>query len=245
MTLTLPRIQPRRRAPVKTAARLLIVLAFFATLAPLRAHAQLPVVDDRMVSHNGVQTGQQVLESIHESQKVDVFLRLLLKVTGYEGRDLDGAVAELEAILAAADVLGYTRPDLEARFEATFPGYADRVNWAEHHAARLRQIHSTYRAVLLSLQEQQRRWPEDLDALEGLRRRVTGTVRLGDPDGEGSKQTMMEVRAAARLLGQEETMMIRQALLNRALMRTLALSNAAHLRGTRAATLERMLGAEE
>jgi hypothetical protein len=220
-------------------------MAFFATLAPFRADAQLPVVDDRMVSHNGVQTGQQVLESIHESQKVDVFLRLLLKVTGYDGRDLDGAVAELKAILAAADVLGYTRPDLGARIEATFPGYADRVNWAEHHAARIRGVHSSYRAVLLSLQAQQQRWHEDLDALDDLRRRITGTIRLGHPDGEGSKQTMMEVRAAARLMGQEETMMIRQALMNRALIRTLALSQAAHLRGNRAATLERMLGASE
>lgn len=218
------------------------VVAFTVVAFTVPARAQIPVIDTKMVEHNTLQTGQQILENIHEDEKIDFFIRLLLKLSSYDWRDLDGAVAGLEALMDAAEVLGYTRSDLVAVIEEVFPGYENHVNWAEHHTDRIRHIQSSYRAVLLSLQEQERRWDEGLDALGDLRLKITGTITLGHPDGEGSRQTMMEIRAAARLIGQEETMLIRQALMNRALIRNLQLSNATHWRGHQAATLERMLG---
>lgn len=237
---------PRKNAQFGRTVRAFLLTAFLiASHSPPTVHAQVPVVDNQMAAYNSIQTGQQIIEKDHENKKVDVLLRLLLKMTAYDGRDLDGAVAELEAILDAADVLGYTRADLASRLEETFPGYADHVDWAAHHTARIQRAHSTYRAVLLSMREQQRRWEGDLEALDALRDNATSTIQLGHPGGEGSQQTMMEVRAAARLLGQEEAMMIRHALMNRALIRNLRLANAAHLRGHRAATLERMLGVDE
>jgi hypothetical protein len=221
---------------------ILLLAAVHLVANPDSVSAQVPVLDERMVEHNIVQTAQQVLEGAHEDQMVDFFLYLRTKLSYYDWRDLDGVIRALDELLADGHAITYIREDLGPLLDETFPGYHDHVDWARHHTERLGQLQATYRAVLLSLQEQEQRWNESLNGLQTLRDAITGSVSPGNSDGEGARQTMMELRAAARAIGQEENMLIRQALLNRSLARNLQLADAAHRRGNEAATLERMLG---
>jgi hypothetical protein len=248
-TTTNARPKSRRRSLVRRLrgshswrglATAVVLVALSAAGAP--AAAQIPVIDDGMVSRNAAQSAQQVVEGEHEEVMIDYFLRLLLKLASYDWRDLDEAAAAVEAIMGAGDVLGYSQDDIVALFEETFPGYEDVLGWAAHHEERLRRTASSYEAILLSLREQHGRWEDDLGELGSLKLKVTATIQLGNPDGEGSKQTMMEVRAAARLFAQEETVLIRQAMMNRTLIRNLELADKANRRGHTAATIERMLG---
>lgn len=209
------------------------------------ARAQVPVIDEGMIQHNAAQSVQQVAEGLHENDKIDYFLRLLVKLSAYDWRSFDDMVLALEDVMEAGDAMGYSRDDFVELFEETFLGYEDYANWAEHHDVRIRRVASSFEAALLSLAEQHERWEDDLGQLESLQLKVLTTISLGDPNGEGSKQTMMEIRAAARLFAQEEMMLIRQAMMNRNLIRNLSLGTAAHRRGHAAAAVERMLGTED
>ena len=229
----------------RLAAVVLVVLVGCVSGQGIQARAQLPVIDEGMLQHNLMQTSQQILERTHEIEKAAFYLRLLVTSGAYEGRDLSSLAPSLAAVMEGEDVRGYTTDDLATLIEETFPGYENRANWAEHHQRRLESLARSYQAVLLSLQWQHTSRETEVNALEKLRLEITRSITPGHPNGEGSTQTMMEIRAAARLTSQEETVLIRQALLNRALMRNLELSNAAHTRGNAAATLERMLGVKE
>lgn len=221
---------------------MIFLIGAFLAAHPDKTRAQVPVIDERMMEHNIMQTAQQVLEGVHEDEAVAFFLQLRRKLSDYDWRDLEGVVRALEDIMRDSRGITYSDPELPAVLDASFPGYHDHADWAEHHAERVERLQATYRAVLLSMREQEQRWEESLNGLETLRRAITGSVSPDHPDGEGARQTMMELRAASRAIGQEETLLIRQALLNRSLIRNLQLADAAHRRGNEAATLERMLG---
>lgn len=206
-----------------------LVAAMF--LAPPALAQSLIVLDEGMVARNAAQTALLGTERYVEDTLVDEWIRLLTKLAAYDGRDLDGLLDELDALMGAGVALGYDRPDLILRYGERFRGYAAPADPLQEQRERARDLLGTYRSGLRLAAAQLRRYAADLDRLQRYKLELVWQGRQGT----------LDVGAQARLFAAEEAMLFRELMMTRSLVRTLGAADRADRQAEAAAVLERGL----
>jgi len=244
-----------RRIMKATQVRLLkgLSVAFFVLLPALPgpAHGQYPVGDDLMAERNRETLMRHAFEQLMEHYAILDFTREMMRGlpdSEFEWRDAGELAIAVERVMSEPSVLGYTREDLHILFEEVYPGFAPVADWGVQQEGRLRQVLATHRAVLLSLAHDQQRWAAQQERLLRLRRRIEGVGRDWEsfvtpflPD-VAPRQKLMELRANAKALAQQEAVLLREALLGRSLLFTLQNAAGPDAKARRLALTERAVG---
>jgi hypothetical protein len=204
-----------------------------------------------MVQKNQKTIAYHAFEQFVERHAILDFTRQMMKAlqdTGFEWRDASELAALVETLMSEADVLGYTREDLRLLIEEAYPGFRPVADWGAQQEARARQVLGTHRAVLLSLAKDQERWDAQQDRLHRLKNRIDGVgerwgsiVTFPLPD-VAPRQKLMELRANARALAQQEALLLREAMLGRSLLYNLQNATGPDAKARELALTERAIG---
>lgn len=238
-------------------ARLLVSLAFSALLfvAPALpvtpAYGQYPVRDGLMADRNRETLARHTFEQLVERYAILGFTEDMMErlpAGAFEWRDASELAALVETLMSDADVLGYTRGDLRILIEEVYPGFGPVADWGAQQKDRARQVLGTHRAVLLSLAQDQERWDAQQDRLHRLKNRIDGVgerwgsiVTFPLPD-VAPRQKLMELRANARALAQQEALLLREAMLGRSLLYNLQNATGPDAKARQLALTERAVG---
>jgi len=171
-----------------------------------------------------------------------------LPAGAFEWRDAAELAALVETLMSEADVLGYTRGDLQLLIEEAYPGFAPVADWATHQKDRARQVLGTHRAVLLALAHDQEQWADQQERLLRLKNRIDG---VGESWGSvvtpllpdvAPRQKLMELRANARAFAQQEALLLREAMLGHSLLYHLQNASGPDAKARQLALTERAIG---
>lgn len=231
---------------------LLVVLALIPFLIDTQvARGQYPVQDDRMVQQNRETLARHTFEQFVERFAVLDFTREMMKqlpASEFEWRDAYVLATLVETVMSEADVLGYTREDLQLLIEEAYPGFRPVADWATHQEGRARQLLGTHRAVLLALAHDQEQWADQQERLLRLKARIDGA---GESWGSilapflpdvAPRQRLMELRANARAFAQQEALLLREAMLGRSLLYHLQNASGPDAKARQLALTERAIG---
>jgi P-type conjugative transfer protein TrbJ len=162
-------------------------------LAPPPAQAQLPVTD---IAHIAVTTWAEILrysqmaysiinelESLYNQyQQIKNQIQALEKLSVHNWRDIGPLYHQLDGILNEAESLTYVVDDLEAKFEAAFPGTQAFLNFPEEHRANVTQTLQTLRLNMMSLKQIS---DDSRGSLQTL-----GSLQLDVERSQGHEQTL-------------------------------------------------------
>ena len=214
-------------------------------------YGQYPVQDDAMVQKNQETLARHAFEQLVERFAILDFTREMMKhlqASEFEWRDAQELAIAVEALMSEPTVLSYTRDDIQLLFEEAYPGFRPVADWAGQQEAHARQVLGTHRAILLLLAEDQERWDAQQERLRRLKSRIDGIGK-----GWGSiiapllpdvapRQKLMELRANARSLAQQETLLLREAMLSRSLLYNLQNATGPDAKARELALTERAIG---
>jgi len=214
-------------------------------------YGQYPVHDGGMADRNQETLTRHALEQFVERHAILDFTREMMRglpAGEFEWRDAYALATLVETLMSDAGVLGYTREDLQLLIEEAYPGFRPVADWGAQQETRARQVLGTHRAVLLSLAHDQERWAAQQGRLLRLKSRIDGageswgsvvTPLLPDV---APRQKLMELRANARALAQQEALLIREAMLGRSLLYNLQNATGPDAKARQLALTERAIG---
>jgi hypothetical protein len=215
------------------------------------AYGQYPVRDGLMAERNRETLARHSFEQLVERYAILGFTQDMMErlpAGAFEWRDAFELATLVETLMSEHDVLGYTRVDLQLLIEEAYPGFRPVVDWAAQQEDRAKKVLGTHRAVLLSLAEDQERWAAQQDRLRRLKSRIDGageswgsfvTPLLPDV---APRQKLMELRANARVLAQQEALLLREAMLGRSLLYNLQNATGPDAKARQLALTERAVG---
>jgi P-type conjugative transfer protein TrbJ len=160
---------------------------------PCPAQAQIPVTD---IAHIAVTTyaeisryAQMAYSIINELQSLyNQYLQIknqiqaLEKLSVHNWRDIGPLYHQLNSILDEAESLTYVVDDLEAKFEAAFPGAQSFANFPEEHRANVTQTLKTLKLNMMSLKQIS---DDSRGSLQTL-----GSLELDVENSQGHEQTL-------------------------------------------------------
>ena len=214
-------------------------------------YGQYPVHDGGMADRNQETLTRHAFEQFVERHAILDFTREMMRGlpdSKFEWRDAFELALAVEVVMSETDVLGYTRGDLRLLVEEAYPGFAPVADWAIQQEGRARQVLGTHRAILLSIAEDQRRWDAQQGRLLRLKNRIDG---VGESWGSvvtplfpdvAPRQKLMELRANARAVAQQETLLLREALLARSLLYNLQHTTGPDAKARQLARIESAIG---
>lgn len=227
-----------------------LALLFFLFGAEV-TYGQYPVHDGGMADRNQETLTRHTLEQFVERHAILDFTRQMMRglpAGEVEWRDAVELAIVVETLMSETDVLGYTREDLRPLIEEAYPGFRSVADWATQQEGRARQVLGTHRAVLLSLAQDQERWAAQQERLHRLKSRIDG---VGESWGSvvtpllpdvAPRQKLMELRANARALAQQEALFLREALLGRSLLYNLQNATGPDAKARQMSLTERAIG---
>ena len=230
---------------------LLAGLALLSILFVAPAYGQYPVRDGLMAERNQETLARHTFEQLVERYAILGFTQDMMErlpAGAFEWQDAFELATLVETLMEEADVLGYTRGDLQLLIEEAYPGFRPVADWAAQQEDRAKKVLGTHRAVLLSLAQDQERWAAQQQRLHRLKSRIDG---VGESWGGfvtpllpevAPRQKLMELRANARALAQQEALLLREAMLGRSLLYNLQNATGPDAKARQLALTERAVG---